>query len=166
MLEKAKKYGCDLHKSVNHKYGNQEYSFHLHMVFGIAQGFIDLIPEHYREDVLASCFLHDTIEDCRVTYNDIKSEFNTDIAEIVYALTNDKGKNRKERAGEKYYKGIRETPYADFVKLCDRIANVQFSRLSESSMLNKYRKENKEFTQSIYNEKYHSMFQYLEDNLK
>jgi hypothetical protein len=47
--------------------------------------------------------------------------------EIVYALTNDKGRTRAERAGEKYYKGIRETPYAPFVKLCDRLANVSYS---------------------------------------
>jgi hypothetical protein len=48
-------------------------------------------------------------------------------AEIVYALTNEKGRTRHERAGEKYYKGIRETPYAPFVKLCDRLANVTYS---------------------------------------
>jgi hypothetical protein len=47
--------------------------------------------------------------------------------EIVYALTNDKGRTRAERAGENYYKGIRETPYAPFVKLCDRLANVTYS---------------------------------------
>ena len=47
--------------------------------------------------------------------------------EIVYALTNDKGRNRAERAGEKYYKGIRETLYAPFVKMCDRLANITFS---------------------------------------
>ena len=34
---------------------------------------------------------------------------------------------RAERAGENYYKGIRETPYAPFVKLCDRLANITYS---------------------------------------
>ena len=48
-------------------------------------------------------------------------------AEIVYALTNDKGRTRAERAGEKYFQGIRSTPYAPFVKLCDRLANVTYS---------------------------------------
>ena len=48
-------------------------------------------------------------------------------AEIVYALTNDKGRTRQERAGEKYYAGIRETPYAPFMKLCDRLANMTYS---------------------------------------
>jgi hypothetical protein len=42
-------------------------------------------------------------------------------------LTNDKGRTRQERAGEHYYQGIRETPYAPFVKLCDRTANMTYS---------------------------------------
>ena len=56
--------------------------------------------------------------------------------EIVYALTNDKGRTRAERAGEHYYKGIRETPYAPFVKLCDRLANMShsFARGNEANM--------------------------------
>ena len=47
--------------------------------------------------------------------------------EIVYALTNEKGRNRAERANEKYYEGIRETPYAPFVKLADRLANTSYA---------------------------------------
>ena len=82
-----------------------------------------------------SAYFHDAIEDARLTYNDVKHEARQFLsegqipmaAEIVYALTNDKGRTRAERAGEKYYKGIRETPYAPFVKLCDRLANVTFS---------------------------------------
>ena len=53
--------------------------------------------------------------------------------EIVYALTNDKGRTRAERAGEKYYQGIRETPYAPFVKLCDRLANITYSCTGEGN---------------------------------
>ena len=48
-------------------------------------------------------------------------------AEMVYALTNDKGRSRAERAGEHYYAGIRETPYAPFLKLADRLANITYS---------------------------------------
>ena len=47
--------------------------------------------------------------------------------EIVYALTNEKGRNRAERANEKYFEGIRETPYAPFIKLVDRLANISYS---------------------------------------
>ena len=63
-------------------------------------------------------------EKTQVRYNEEQALLAT---EIVYALTNDKGRTRAERAGEKYYKGIRETPYAPFVKLCDRLANITYS---------------------------------------
>jgi hypothetical protein len=56
----------------------------------------------------------------------VKNHLDEGAADIIYAVTNDKGKNRKERAGVKYYEGIRKTPGAVFVKLCDRIANVQY----------------------------------------
>ena len=36
---------------------------------------------------LAAGFLHDTIEDCGVTYQELKTLFNEDVAEIVQAVT-------------------------------------------------------------------------------
>jgi hypothetical protein len=82
-----------------------------------------------------AAYYHDSIEDARLTYNDvtkIAKGFMDEsqaymAAEIVYALTNDKGRTRAERAGEKYYQGIRETPYAPFIKLADRLANISYS---------------------------------------
>ena len=76
-----------------------------------------------------------------MTYNDVKKVAGSMLTEeqalmateIVYALTNDKGRSRAERAGEKYYQGIRETPYAPFVKLCDRLANITYSCAGEGA---------------------------------
>ncbi|MDD6507497.1 MAG: hypothetical protein PUF39_09000, partial [Prevotellaceae bacterium] len=45
----------------------------------------------------------------------------------VYALTNEKGRTRAERANDKYYQGIRDTAYAPFLKLADRRANITYS---------------------------------------
>ena len=74
-------------------------------------------------------------------------------AEIVYALTNDKGRTRAERAGEKYYQGIRETPYAPFVKLADRLANItySFTHCNEANayMKDVYRQELPHFLEAI-----------------
>ena len=80
-------------------------------------------------------YYHDSIEDARQTYNDVTrtarqwmdDEQAHMAAEIVYALTNDKGRTRAERAGEHYYQGIRQTPYAPMVKLADRLANMTYS---------------------------------------
>jgi (p)ppGpp synthase/HD superfamily hydrolase len=85
------------------------------------------------------------IEDCRVSYNDVKEQLGQEAADIIYAVTNEKGKNRKERANDKYYEGIRNTPGAVFVKLCDRIANVQYSKMTKSRMFEMYKKENDDF---------------------
>lgn len=133
------------------------------MVVDVANKFIHLIPEDFRDIVLSACWCHDTIEDTRVTYNDVKMATCLEVAEIVYALTNEKGKTRKERANEKYYSGIRNTPYATFVKLCDRIANVQYSMSQRSRMLEMYRKETPDFINTLYDEKYDEMFEYLEN---
>ncbi len=161
MIEKAKNYAISKHLSTNHYYDGKPYSYHLRMVVEIARKYIHLIPEHMRDIIIAACFCHDLIEDCRVTYNDLAKETCFDVAEIVYAVTNEKGKVRKERANDKYYEGIRNTPYATFVKLCDRIANLEHSKSSESTMLPMYRKENPNFINKIYDKHYEEMFEYL-----
>ena len=132
------------------------------MVVDVANKFIHLIPEKDRDIVLSSAWCHDVIEDTRQTYNDVKNATSLEVAEIVYALTNEKGKTRKERANEKYYNGIRNTPYATFVKLCDRIANIQYSMSQRSRMLEMYRKETPDFINTLYDERYDEMFEYLE----
>lgn len=150
------------HEETNHLYDGKKYEVHLWQVVDIAKMFIHYIPVEKRAIVLAACWLHDTIEDCRVTYNDLKAEFGVEIAEIVYALTNEKGKSRFERANEKYYAGIRVTPYADFVKICDRIANLKYSLENNSGMLNKYLQEANTFEIAVDpTDKYSAMWAYM-----
>ncbi|AXG72121.1 GTP pyrophosphokinase [Kordia sp. SMS9] len=164
--EKARLYASEKHKAVNHYYDQYPYVFHLQMVVSAAEKFIHLIPEKDRQNVLAGCWVHDVIEDARETYNDVKKALNKDIAELAYALTNNKGRTRQERAGKQYYVGIRNTPYAAFIKLCDRIANVTHSKNTGSRMLKVYRKENPAFVEKLYDEKYVEVIQYLEKLVK
>jgi (p)ppGpp synthase/HD superfamily hydrolase len=112
--------------------------------------FIEHIPQHRRDDVLNAVWLHDTIEDCRLTYNDILKISNKEVADLVYALSNEKGRDRQERANEKYYKGIRDTEFATFIKLCDRLANVIYSRETNSRMFDVYKNENQDFLKHLF----------------
>jgi (p)ppGpp synthase/HD superfamily hydrolase len=149
----------DQHKNTNHWYDKYlPYEFHLRMVVQAAKDFIHLLKDLdtdvddinlTTEDIISASWGHDLIEDCRVSYNDVRQHLGQEAADIVYAVSNDKGKNRKERAGEKYYEGIRNTPGAVFVKLCDRIANVQYSKMTKSRMFEMYKGENLEFTKSL-----------------
>lgn len=128
----------ELHQHVNQSYGdNLPYGFHLDMVVeGISNyGHLVCVREEDVVPLFFGGYFHDSIEDARQTYNDVMGtarKWMTEeqalmATEIVYALTNDKGRTRAERAGEKYYAGIRQTPYAPFVKLCDRLANITYS---------------------------------------
>jgi hypothetical protein len=137
-IEHIRKMAHELHQSVNQTYGEDlPYGYHLDMVVNGIRDYGHLVLA--REDDLIPLFFggyyHDSIEDARLTYNDVLKEARSMMTEeqaltateIAYALTNDKGRTRAERAGEKYYKGIRETPYAPFAKLCDRLANITYS---------------------------------------
>lgn len=141
------------HRNTNHYYDNTHpYEYHLEMVYKNLMNFLPIIgtPEHLTEDELKlAAWGHDLIEDTRVSYNDVKKHLGEKAADIIYALTNEKGKTRKERANAKYYEGIRQTPGAVLIKLCDRIANVEYSIETQSRMLDLYRKENPEFMANL-----------------
>jgi (p)ppGpp synthase/HD superfamily hydrolase len=150
------KWCIDRHNETNHMYDKYlPYEFHLRMVAHVCEKFIELIPNlndgetALRDTVLLAAYGHDLIEDTRVSYNDVKDILGLEAADIIYAVTNEKGKNRKERANEKYYEGIRNTRGAVFVKLCDRIANVQYSKMTGSRMFDMYKKENDHFLTSL-----------------
>ena len=127
-----------LHASVNHAYDRiRPYGFHLDMVVNWVRKYIEevCVSEQDILPIYFAAFYHDSIEDARLSYNDVmkiaKELMDEEQAylatEIVYALTNEKGRNRAERANEKYYAGIREIPYAPFVKLADRLANTSYA---------------------------------------
>lgn len=114
----------------------------------VCKDFAHLAERQWSELEMA-CFGHDLIEDTRVSYNDVKEVLGEYIADIVYAVSNEKGKNRKERANNKYYNSIVKTEGAVFVKLCDRITNVQYSKMTGSKMYEMYQKENKDFLDNL-----------------
>lgn len=138
-LEQIRSMAHQIHESVNQFYdGDKPYGYHLDMVAKevYAYGHLVLVGEEDLLPLFMGAWFHDSIEDARVSYNDVKKialkfgltqEQAFMASEIVYALTNEKGRNRKERAGKRYYEGIRNTPYAPFVKMCDRMANIRYS---------------------------------------
>ncbi len=163
----------DLHRSVNQMYGDKPYSYHLCMVADIMDEYVwDINYDLYRV-LYFSCMFHDSIEDARLTYNDVleialkymSPEDARLSTEIVYALTNEKGRTRKERANSKYYEGIRNTKYAPFIKACDRLANVRYSKETNSRMLDVYKKEMSDFIFNIYSNS-NEIPQNLIDDLK
>lgn len=145
----------DQHRGTNHMYDKYlPYEFHLRMVAENYNRFKHLLSNNHgtidnQVNVYLACWGHDLIEDTRVSYNDTMEELGECAADIIYAVSNEKGKNRAERANDKYYEGICNQPGAVFVKLCDRMANVQYSKMSGSRMFEMYKKENDNFMEKL-----------------
>ena len=165
-MEEKIQWCIEQHVKTNHQYDTYlPYEFHLRMVAQAVEDFSSLLDEKLKYECRLAAFGHDLIEDTRTSYNDIKEVLGVEVAEIIYAVSNEKGKNRKERANGKYYEGIRNIPGAVFVKLCDRIANVQYSKMTRSRMFEMYKKENDDFMKHLgyvgQSHIYKPMFDYL-----
>lgn len=121
------------------------YTYHIKQVAHIA----DILG--YDETIIVACILHDTLEDTELSYNDIKKEFWEEVAEIVFAVTDELGRNRKERK-EKTYPKIRANWKATVVKICDRIANIEHSKFHNKGLYQMYLKEHDDFCANLMSE--------------
>lgn len=163
--------------SKHHKgqwYGSKPYMYHLKKVSDIALDF-----GYTDESILMSCLLHDIIENTEVTYKDIKENFGEEVAEIVYCVTDELGRSRKERKS-KTYKKICNNPKSIVVKLCDRISNITESMGNDNynlKLMKMYLDEHNEFVNGISNDdsldlttkvwiKYYSVIEDLENEFK
>jgi len=111
------------------------YSIHLIMVSNYINKYINLIPQNDWENVICAGWLHDVREDVGVSYNDIKKLFGYEVAEITYNLTNNDGRNRKEKAINTYIPKISTNRLSVFCKLADRLANVQYGLLNKNNSM-------------------------------
>ena len=111
----------------------------------------------------AAAWLHDVVEDTDMTVDQLKMIFGGRIADLVYRVTNEPGKNRKERH-EKTYGKIKSSEDAVQLKLADRIANVEQSFLEGNpDMLGMYRKEHVSFKEVLHTAGQHeAMWRHLD----
>lgn len=142
-------------------YDGKPYFYHLEQVVDVLKDF------GFTDDKYVICgYLHDTLEDCAISYNDIKENFGVEIAEIVYCVTDELGRNRKERK-EKTYPKIRSNSDAIIIKLADRIANLTNSMKYKPQMADMYRKEYEGFRDALYieNTEADAMWEHLDEML-
>ena len=107
----------------------------------------------YDEIIVVASILHDVLEDSFLSYSVLKRHFGLEIAEICFALWDEKGRNRKEKH-EKTYPAIRESWKATVVKVLDRVVNKKTSEEFNPSKAKMYRKEHSFFVESLTNSKH------------
>ena len=126
----------------NEQYDIYPYIYHIIEIRDIAKKL------GYDEEIVVACILHDTLEDGAISYNDIKKAFGERVADIVYDVTDELGKNRKERK-EKTYPKTKANWKAIVVKLCDRIANVRHSGIYAPDKYKMYQREHFDFCEAL-----------------
>lgn len=94
--------------------------------------------------------LHDIIEDTRTKYSELNTRFGEDVAELVFAVTDELGRNRKERHDKTYPKLKKAGARAIALKLVDRIANVEYGLADKTGKAGMYAEEFPEFVKALY----------------
>jgi len=125
-------------------YGEFPYSTHLSDVYGVLLEF-----EILDKEILFASWLHDTLEDTHHSYNDVKVLAGENVAEIVYAVTDELGRNRKERH-EKTWPKIKANEKAMILKQAYMVANIRMGIREKSSLRKMYRKEYPAFREFFY----------------
>ena len=125
-------------------YGRRPYTHHLTKV-------VEVLERHGINNpyLIAAGWLHDVIEDTDASYNDVKKATNEVVAELVFAVTDELGRNRKERAAKTYPK-IAGNIGATVLKLADRIANIENGNVEGGHQFQMYRKEYRHFREVLH----------------
>lgn len=142
LINEARKLAFAAH--AKQKYGNLPYGVHLNHVYSYLYNY-----EYHEHELLAAAYLHDIVEDTGTPIEEIAAKFGKRVGELVWAVTNEPGANRKERAAKTYPK-IAKVPGATALKLADRIANTEFSKAGNLSLYKMYRSEYPAFRQALF----------------
>lgn len=108
--------------------------------FGFHPGVGSEADQQRSRNLIIAAILHDVVEDTDVTREDVASEFGEAVALLVYAVSNEPGKNRRERHAKSHHKLI-EIEDGITLKLADRIANIENALATGNKIIGMYRKE-------------------------
>lgn len=140
-IRKAREFALKAHSNQIYGYIYPYYK-HLEDVYNVLLRFGFNEQKHLK--LLIASFLHDTMEDTGTSYSDITKAFDEEVAEIVFCMSDETGRTRKEKK-EKTYPKIRSNPDSVILKVADRIANAEFSVSEKSKQATMYREEYSEF---------------------
>lgn len=161
-LHKHDLFALMAHHSVRQTYDGRPYYYHVKSVAMTTLEF-SILKGKELELAYIGALYHDLIEDChQFTYNDVKKKHGVDIADIVYACTELRGKNRKERHGDEYIKTLKESKIGSYVKLCDIYSNMKNAKETGHSMLKAYKKEYPKTKKIFYSDEFKEIFDAFE----
>ncbi|NBP67649.1 MAG: bifunctional (p)ppGpp synthetase/guanosine-3',5'-bis(diphosphate) 3'-pyrophosphohydrolase [Cytophagia bacterium] len=125
----VKDFAIESHKS--QKYGVYNYDIHLINVVSVLFR-NDILLSYKNYSLLASAWLHDILEDTKISKEEFIDRFGESIYETVWSLTDGEGNTREEKKVKMYSKLIHNQD-SIIIKLADRIANLEFSIINQNT---------------------------------
>lgn len=149
-LRFARYFATTEHVNIRHQtYNGLPYTHHLMDVEYVLRRFLPSITqEPWNSPIVLAAWLHDVVEDCGIKIKVIAEMFGQAVGDLVWAVTDEPGPNRKTRKLLTYEK-IRDTENAVVVKLADRIANVE----TGGELVGMYAKEHPDFKRNLHDAK-------------
>lgn len=138
LVEKAKHFAVRAHEGQKRKYTGEPYVCHCEHV-------AELVTSHGGSpEMIAAAWLHDTVEDCGITLDEIEDTFGRKVAEMVSDLTDvskPKDGNRAKRKEIDRLHTAKASPEAKTIKLADLISNTSSITKHDPDFAKVYLKE-------------------------
>jgi guanosine-3',5'-bis(diphosphate) 3'-pyrophosphohydrolase len=119
---RAMRFAMEAHKNQKRKYTGEPYFLHLAEVAGMVatlySGQLD------GKAVIAVAWLHDVVEDCGISVEDLKEHFPFDIPFGVAALSDLEEGNRETRKRLSRERLSKQPKWIQDIKVCDLISNT------------------------------------------
>lgn len=125
LIDKAKEFAREAHKHQVRKFNKEPFFNHVDRVAQTVSRFTN------DENLICAAYLHDTVEDCPISLDEIHQQFNHKVASMVEELTNKYTKDaypnysRKARKSYENRRLARISEEAKLIKIADRLDNVQ-----------------------------------------
>lgn len=150
-LMKALAFATEAHKAQIRKYTNEPYINH---PIEVATILFESFPKTgVTQQMLAAALLHDVVEDCGVTFTELRREFDDVTTLLVMGLTDLVTKAQGNRDTRKFLEAARvgmATPEIQAIKLCDFISNTRSIVEHDPDFAVVYLKEKDRVLQRIY----------------
>ncbi len=127
LYTKALKFAGEAHK--NQKFPGTEMPYLVHVVqvcMETQSAILNCSANNFDINfAMQVALLHDVIEDTSYTHNDIKNEFNYDIAEAVLALSKNTELPKEQQMIDSLNRILKQPNEVRIIKMADRISNLQ-----------------------------------------
>jgi (p)ppGpp synthase/HD superfamily hydrolase len=121
LVIRAYNFSKKAHEGQNRRFVDLDYFTH-------PKGVARIVEEFSEEpEIIAAALLHDVLEDTKISFSDLESEFGVEVAQLVDEMTNKK----EERGNRKKKDYLREkmskmSDDALLIKFADRLHNIQY----------------------------------------